>query len=141
MNSVINWCREHSIPILRWSMGIVFLWFGILKLLPQVGEAEDMGYRTLRWLSGGRMNQTTALILLGALEILIGAGLLLRSALPIVLMLLFFQMAGTMLPLIIFKEECWDGFLRPSLAGHYIIKNIVLIASGVVLTATIKTRN
>jgi len=137
MNGLISWCRHYSLSALRWSMGIIFLWFGILKLLPHIGEAEDMGYRTLYWLSGNNIGQRPALILLGLLEIIIGAGLLLKKWMGFTLLLLFLQMAGTLLPLIIFPGETWDGILKPSLAGHYIIKNLVLIAGGVVLAATV----
>lgn len=136
INQLINWSRKHSLSILRWSMGIIFLWFGVLKLFPQPGEAEDLGYRTLHWLSGDRLGQRTALWILGLLELSIGAGLLLKKWMGLVLCLLFLQMAGTFLPLIIFPAESWDGFLKPSLAGHYIIKNLVLLSAGLVLTAT-----
>lgn len=136
INKFINWCRCYSLTVLRWSMGILYVWFGILKLLPHTGEAEDIGYRTLYWLSGNNISQPTALLMLGGLELIIGIGLLSRKLMPLVLLLLFIQLAGTLLPLFIFKNEVWDGILKPTLAGHYILKNLVLIASGIVLTAT-----
>jgi len=137
LNNLITWCRRHSLAILRCSLGIVFLWFGILKLLPFIGEAEDIGYRTLHWLSGNRLQARPALTILGITEILIGVGLLLKKGMPLVLLLLFLQLAGTLLPLVIFKEETWNGWFMPSLSGHYIIKNIVFIAAGMVLTGTV----
>ena len=137
MDKFINWCRRYSIPALRWSMGLVFLWFGLLKFFPRPGEAEDIGFRTVRWLSGGNLGERTALLMLGGIEMLIGIGLLLRKWMGLTLLLLFFQLAGTFLPLVIFRDEAWDAFLKPSLAGHYIIKNIVLIAAGIVLAATV----
>lgn len=136
MNKLIAWSRRYSLTILRWSMAIVFLWFGILKLLPVKGEAEDMGLRTLLWLTGNAINARPLMLLLAFTEIIIGAGLLLKKGMAIILLLLFLQMAGTLLPLIIFPGETWLGWFRPSLSGHYIIKNIVLIAAGIVITGT-----
>ena len=137
VDNIINWCRMHGITILRWSLAIVFLWFGILKLMPATGEAEDIGSRTLRWITGYHLTEQLALVILGLLEIAIGIGLLIRKWMPVVLCLLFVQLTGTLLPLIIFRSETWDGFLKPALSGHYIIKNVVLIAAGIVLLATV----
>jgi len=55
------------------------------------------------------------------------------------LLLLFMQMAGTLLPLFFFPQET---FVRipwaPTLEGQYIIKNMVLISAGIVIGATVR---
>lgn len=137
MNDLIAWTRRYSIVIFRWAIGLVFLWFGLLKFLPQPGEAEMLAYRTIGWISNHTISPAAALIILGIVETLTGLGLLLRLAMPLVLLLLFVILGGTLLPLIIFPQQCWDGWFKPSLSGHYIIKNLVFIAGGFVLTATV----
>ena len=55
------------------------------------------------------------------------------------LLLLFLQMPGTALPLIILPEKVWTMFpYGLSLEGQYIIKNLVLISAGLVLGATVR---
>ena len=52
------------------------------------------------------------------------------------LILLYFQMAGTFLPLLFFSQETFSGSIFvPTLLGQYIIKNCVLISAGIVLGA------
>lgn len=70
---------------------------------------------------------------------LIGAGLLLGRFLRITLLLLFVQMAGTMLPLFFYPSETFQRFpLSPTLEGQYIIKNLVLVAAAVVVGSTVR---
>jgi uncharacterized membrane protein YphA (DoxX/SURF4 family) len=37
---------EHGILITRLALGVIFLWFGILKLATGLSEAEDLAKRT-----------------------------------------------------------------------------------------------
>ena len=53
------------------------------------------------------------------------------------LLLLYVQMLGTFLPLVFFPDQTWTGTaFVPTLLGQYIIKNIILISSAIVLGAT-----
>ncbi|MEP7127332.1 MAG: hypothetical protein ABI729_00635, partial [Chitinophagales bacterium] len=45
------------------------------------------------------------------------------------------HMITTFGPLILLPEYTWKAFLVPTLAGHYIIKNLILIALGIALAA------
>jgi len=55
------------------------------------------------------------------------------------LLLLFLQMPGTTLPLIILPEKVWTIFpYGLTLEGQYIIKNLVLISAGLVLGAAVR---
>src|SRR4051794_26266760 len=44
---ITSWLAEHGIPFLRVGLGIVFLWFGLLKFVPGVSAAEDLAPRTI----------------------------------------------------------------------------------------------
>ena len=49
------------------------------------------------------------------------------------------QMFGTALPLVLLPEVSWKTFpLVPTLEGQYIIKNLVIIGSALVLGATVR---
>jgi hypothetical protein len=76
---------------------------------------------------------------LAAWEVLIGLGLLTGRLLRITLLLLFVQMAGTLLPLVFFPAETFKHFpYAPTLEGQYIIKNLVLVAAAIVVGATVR---
>ncbi|MGD8485615.1 MAG: hypothetical protein PVG27_12400 [Chloroflexota bacterium] len=57
-------------------MGIVFVWFGGLKLFPGASPAVDLAARTVETLSLGSVTPEIAVPLLGAWEVAIGIGLL-----------------------------------------------------------------
>jgi hypothetical protein len=57
----------------------------------------------------------------------------------ITLMLLFLQMAGTALPLVVLPKAVWTVFpYGLTLEGQYIIKNLVLIGAGLALGGTVR---
>jgi len=64
------------------------------------------------------------------------------TILRVTLLLLFFQMAGAMLPLLLFPGETFVKFpLVPTLEGQYIIKNLVLISAAIVVGATVRKKD
>ena len=55
------------------------------------------------------------------------------------LLLLFMQMPGTALPLLILPQVVWTAFpYGLTLEGQYIVKNLVLIGAGLVLGGTVR---
>jgi uncharacterized membrane protein YkgB len=78
--------------------------------------------------------------MLATLETLIGLGLIAGKFMRITLLLLLFQMIGTVTPLFLFPAETFTQFpYAPTLEGQYIIKNIVLVAAGLVIGATVRS--
>ena len=128
-----------GVPAVRVALGIVFLWFGALKLFPGLSPAEDLAARTIETLSGGAISSATSLPVLAIWESLIGLGLLTGKALRATLFLLALQMLGTLTPLFLFPDETFSQFpFAPTLEGQYIIKNVVLIAAAMVVGATVR---
>ena len=70
----------------------------------------------------------------------IGVGLVSGKALRVILSLLFLQLAGTFLVLIILPEAAFQGgnplFLTTE--GEFVIKNLVLIAAGLAVGGTVR---
>ena len=136
---ITAWLAASSITLLRIAVGLVFLWFGVLKLIAGASPAEDLATRTIETLSLGMVGPAIALPLLASLEVLIGVGLITGWFLRATLALLAFQMAGTMTPLLLFPNETFTvPFLAPTLEGQYIIKNLVIIAAAMVIGATVR---
>jgi uncharacterized membrane protein YkgB len=134
-----EWMAEHGLTLLRMALGIVFLWFGALKLFPGASPAEQLAGRTIEALTMGLVPASVALPILAVWEVAIGVGLLVGRWMRVTLGLLFVQMLGTITPLFLFPAETWVTFpLVPTLEGQYIIKNVVLVAAAIVLGATVR---
>jgi uncharacterized membrane protein YphA (DoxX/SURF4 family) len=128
-----------GVPAVRVALGIVFFWFGVLKLFPGMSPAEDLAARTIQTLSGGAIGPSVSLPVLAIWECLIGLGLLTGRFLRATLLLLALQMLGTLTPLFLFIDETWTHFpYAPTLEGQYIIKNVVLIAGAIVVGSTVR---
>lgn len=128
--------RRYGVVALRWAIGIVFVWFGALKLVPGLSPAEDLVKATVFF-----VDPDVFFPLLGVWEMLIGIGLLVRPLLRAALLLLALQMPGTFLPLIVLPEVVWTAFpFGLTLEGQYIVKNLVIIAAGIVVGGTVRRR-
>jgi uncharacterized membrane protein YphA (DoxX/SURF4 family) len=130
---------DMGITVLRVALGVVFLWFGLLKLIPGLSPAEGLAGKTIETLTLGIVPPSVSLPLLGVVESLIGIGLLTGWFLRAVLLVLAIQMLGTLTPLVLFPDEAFVRFpFVPTLEGQYIIKNLVLIAAAMVIGATVR---
>lgn len=128
-----------GVPVLRIGLGVVFLWFGFLKFFPHVSPAQSLAARTIEAITFGAIGPDFALPALAAWESLIGLGLISGRFLRATLLLLAVQMAGTLMPLVLFPGETFSRFpYAPTLEGQYIIKNVVLIGAAMVVGATVR---
>lgn len=131
---ITEWMGKNGLLILRICLGIIFLWFGVLKFYKGLSPAEDLVRNTVYF-----FNPDLFIPVLALWESLIGLGLITGKYMRLTLLLLFLQMPGTALPLIILPEKVWTVFpYGLTLEGQYIIKNLVLISAGLVLGATVR---
>jgi len=132
--TLVRWMAEHGVVLLRVSLGIIFLWFGALKFVPDLSPAEVLAQRTIETISFGVVQPPASIILLATVECLIGIGLVSGVLLRVTLLLLWLQMAGTVLPLFLFPHEAFVHVpFAPTLEGQYIIKNMVIISASLVI--------
>ncbi len=122
-------------PLMRYSIALIFIWFGVLKPLGMSPEAELIK-RTVYWVS-----PQIFLPVLGWWEVAVGVCLLYRPLIRIALLLLLLQLPGTMLPLILLPEIC---FTHPpfglSLEGQYIVKNIFLVSAAFMIGGKVRAQ-
>lgn len=136
---IVAWMARHGVTVLRVGLGIIFLWFGALKFIPDLSPAEDLATRTIGTLSFGLIGADLARIMIAALEVLIGLGLVTGRFLRAVIALLFFQLVGTFTPVLLFPREVFQILpIAPTLEGQYIFKNLVLVGAGLVIGATVR---
>ncbi len=134
-----KWMANNAIIFLRISLGIIFFWFGLLKLFPGVSSAEGLATKTISALTIGFIPPSISIYLLAVWETLIGLGLLFNKYIREVLFLLFLQMLGTITPLFLFPVEAFKIIpFVPTLEGQYIIKNLILISAGLAIGATVR---
>ncbi len=77
-SSCVAFARRYKVPALRLSLGVVFLWFGALKILG-VSPVSDFVAKTAYFLP-----PAVAIVGTGVIEVVIGLGLLIGWGLTIV---------------------------------------------------------
>lgn len=130
----------HGVLLLRVSLGIVYLWFGLPKFVPGLSPADALAEKTISALTADLITGHTATVLLAVLETSIGVGLLTGWFLRLTLVALLAQLAGTFTPLVLFSQEMWKAFPVLSLEGQFIVKNLVFIAAAVTIAGSLQRR-
>ena len=126
-----SWMEYYGHRLLRYSLAIIFIWFGLLKPLG-MSPAADLVANTVYWLP-----PDVFLPILGCWEVAIGVGLLFRPLVRMALFLLFLQLPGTALPLLLLPDVCFSKFpIGLTLEGQYIIKNLTIISAAIVIGGT-----
>ncbi len=130
---MIRVMAAHGIRMLRICLGIIFFWFGFLKV---IGKSPVMGLvaKTVYWVP-----PQLFVPFLGFWEMAVGAGLLCAVALRMTLFLFWLQMAGTFLVLVVRPDIAFQGGnpLLLTTEGEFVIKNLILIAAGLVVGGAI----
>lgn len=128
-----GWMERNGRRVLRYALAVVFIWFGALKPLG-LSPAEELVKNTVYFLPPDLFFPV-----LGWWEVAIGLGLLYRPLNRLALLLLFLQIPGTMLPLILLPEVCFtQAPIGLTMEGQYIIKNIVIIGAGLVVGGSVR---
>ena len=134
---ILAWTTRHALDALRMTIGVVFVWFGVLKILG-LSPAAALVTQTV---SAMHVTHGPIVAILGLLETAIGFGLVFGVALRSTLLLFALQQAGTFLVLILCPDVAFQHHnpLLLTMTGEFVIKNVVLVAGGLaVATATIE---
>ena len=133
---IVGFLARWSVPVLRVSLGVVYIWFGALKVL-DVSPVADLVADTVYWL-----DPDFVVPALGAVELVIGAGLLAGRGLRFVLLMFLVQMVGTFGVLVIRPDVTFQqgNPLRLTVEGEFVVKNLVLLSAGLVVGSTVRGR-
>lgn len=118
--------KQAIMPFARFSLFIVYFWFGALKLFnlsSANGLIDALLAKTMPFIPFDAF-----IIFLGFVEVMIGLLFIFPRLFKIMFGVMVVHMITTMLPLLLLPDMTWDSFLAPSLEGQYIIKNFVLIS-------------
>jgi len=132
--AMVRFMAAWGIRLLRWCLGVVFIWFGALKVSGDSPVAALVA-AAVPWFPPERF-----VPFLGVWEMAVGGGLLFAFALRLTLLLFWLQMAGTFLVLLLRPDLAFQhgNVLLLSTEGEFVIKNLVLIAAGLVVGSTVK---
>lgn len=131
--SLIKFMTTYGILLLRVALAITFIWFGALKIIGG-SPVADLVSATVYWFPAA-----VFVPVLGIWEVLVGLGLLFRVVLRLTLLLFWLQLAGTLLVLVLHPELAFQhgNPLLLTMTGEFVIKNLVLIAAGIVIGSTV----
>jgi uncharacterized membrane protein YphA (DoxX/SURF4 family) len=130
--------RAHSIAMLRITVGLVILAFGVLKFFPGVSPAEELTKMTTDKLTFGLVPGHIAIVVVATLETILGLLLIAGRFLRLAIYLLFGQLIGVLAPLVLFTGRLFDGpHNAPTLEGQYVVKDLIIVAAGIVIASTL----
>ena len=133
---ITKFMSKWGITFLRYSLGLIYIWFGILKPFG-LSPAQELIENTVYWFD----NPKTFVPILGWWEVVIGLTMCIKPLIRVSIFLLFIQMPGTFLPLILLPEVCFNNFpFGLTLEGQYIIKNLIIISAALVVGSTVRKK-
>ena len=128
--------RPVTLPALRVLLGLLFIWFGALKVFG-ASPVQALVAGTLPW-----VDPSISMAALGGVEVALGVGLVIGFAVRLVLPALAAHLSGTFLTFVMLPDMMFrDG--NPLLlteSGEFVTKNLVLIAATLVLFAHTRAR-
>lgn len=131
MKKKIKICPDDLLAV---TIGLVYLWFGVLKFFPGLSPADELAAKTIDALTFSYISSNISIVLLAIWETLVGILLIINKFRKQVIVLALIHILCTFTPLILFPELSFTnspfGF---SLIGQYIFKNIVIIGALLVL--------
>ncbi|PPK66778.1 DoxX family protein [Actinokineospora auranticolor] len=122
---------QYAPTALRISLGLVFVWFGVLKVTGESPVAELLG-ATVPWVDQGFLVPA-----LGWVEVVLGLALLVGKPRKLALVAVALHLTGTFLTFIQAPGQVMtDGNpLLLNTSGEFVLKNLVLITGALVLLA------
>ncbi|HEY7063364.1 MAG TPA: DUF417 family protein [Chloroflexota bacterium] len=132
METVFELTRRASYPFRRIALGVVLLWIGALHFVDPGGVVALLG-ASLPFLAF-----TAFAYLLGTVEVTLAVLLFLDRATKYVGLALVGLFAGTLLIFLVAPAVAYGdrGFPLLALPGEFLLKDLVLMAAAVSITAT-----
>jgi hypothetical protein len=121
---------------MRWSLGVIFIWFGLLKIIG-ISPIEELVRKTSFLVSDHLF-----VILLGFFEVSIGLCMIFQRLCRLGLILFFLQIPGTFIPLFTNPEDCFTFIpFGLTLEGQYIFKNLVLVFGALYVFSSLQNKD
>ena len=130
---LLRMARRRSLAVLRIALGIVYVWFGALKIAGTT-PVSTLVEATTPWADPGWFVPA-----MGGFEVALGLWLMLGRGLVFALPLFIAHMLGTFGVLVMVPDVAFQAGnpLRLTVEGEFVVKNLVLLAA--VLVVATKT--
>jgi len=135
---IASFMKRWGTVALRYSLAVIFIWFGLLKPLG-FSPAAELVMRTVEWMP--LLSPAGWLGVIGWWEVAIGVTFCFRRTIRLAIALLAMQMLGTFMPLILLPEVTFQTGRIPyglTLEGQYIVKNLLIISAALVVGGTVR---
>lgn len=127
---VLRLLRAISLPALRIALGVVFVWFGALKVSGDT-PVGDLVAGVVPWLPAELF--VTGL---GAFEVVLGIAIIAGYRLTWAIGVMVAHLGGTFLVFVTQPEVAYTSNpLMVTMEGEFVAKNLVLITAGLVVAA------
>jgi len=122
------------LKISRVMLGVIFIWYGMLKFFPELSPAEQLATMTIDKLFFSLISSDVSIKLLAIWELAIGLGFLFGRCIKLTVILFLVHMVLTFTPLILLPELSFtQAPYAFTLVGQYIVKNLVFIMLGLMI--------
>ena len=120
--------------LLQTTIGLIYLWFGGLKFFAHLSPAEELASRTLQILTFDLIPENINYLILATGETSLGLLLIIGLLPAVVIRLAIAHMICTFLPILLIPGEVFTSSpLALTLAGQYIMKNMVILSALLIL--------
>lgn len=123
-----NFSKKMALKILRAAFALIYIWFGILKVLDKSPIEEVVR------LSTPFLPIENFPTILGFWEMLIGGLFVFKRTNKAAVILFLIKIPGTFLPLFFATNQAFvQAPFEPTLVGQYIFKNLILIPAALLI--------
>lgn len=120
----------------RVSLGILFVWFGLLKPLGHETTTSLLAH-TIYW-----GDPEVMVLVLGWWEVVIGVCLLTRSLIRVAVFLLVIRLPGILLAFVLEPETLFVTFpFAPTPEGQYLIKDLTLFLATLAIAGSLEEKS
>ena len=132
-----NTIFKYSGTLLQVSIGIIYIWFGILKFFPSQSPAQLIAKETIGILTLGFFSDNISIFILAVTETVVGLLLILNIFRREVVWIALAHIFMTFSPILFLTDQVFVAPMVPTLLGQYIIKNLVIFSTLLLLTQRI----
>jgi uncharacterized membrane protein YphA (DoxX/SURF4 family) len=128
--------RKYGHLIHRVSLGLLFVWFGLLKPLGHDTTTSLLAHTVF-------IGEPDVMVLfLGWWEVLIGVCLVFRPLVRISILLLLLRLPGIIIAFIVKSDVCFVNFpFAPTPEGQYLIKDMVIFLATLAIAGTLSNKH
>ncbi|WP_158845824.1 DoxX family protein [Saccharothrix deserti] len=129
LSRAVDGVLDRSVPLLRIALGVVFVWFGVLKVAG-TSPVRELVADTVPFLPASWF-----VPVIGVFEVLAGMALIVAIRVRLVAAVTVAHLLGTFLVLVVQPGVAFqDGNpLLLSVTGEFVLKNLVLVAAALVV--------